>query len=214
MTAAVDRVLEENAKRYRFLRALYDATGGDTHRGPAIRSFFAELGLSQTEGYRIFRYLYEEGLATEREMNHFSITHRGVQEVEASILQPQRATDHFSPPVIQYVAQNYTFHAPVGAVQAGAGSVAHVTQNVGHDFREILDAVRTAREQLQTVPAARRQEGAELLDGIEAEVRSPQPSRTRLRALGRSAVEFLRDVGAGTAANVLAQVLISMTGKG
>jgi hypothetical protein len=73
-------------------------------------------------------YLKGEHLLETSVGPRFHLLHRGVVEIEAAILHPENATEHFTQQVVQIVNN---FHAPVGAVQVGASTVANVVQPGG-----------------------------------------------------------------------------------
>lgn len=196
-------VQRRDAERYRFLRSLYDATDGDTFATVDMIDFFKSLGLSEDAGLRVYRYLDQEGLASARTVGGIEITHAGVNEIEASLRRPNHATAHFSVPVIQHVEQH--FHHAVGAVQTGASSVAHVTQNFGLAAAELLHLLAGIRGVLSPLSAMQRTEAEELIEGLEIEIRAEKPSKTRLRVATDALGRLFEAASASAAGTLLAQ---------
>ncbi len=79
------------------------------------------------------------------------------------------------------------FHQPVGAVQTGAGAIANVVQNLGHQDRQrLISAIEGMKEAIatSTEPVARPK--AELVDLLEegrAELEKPTPNALRIGAV-------------------------------
>ncbi len=137
------KLLEEKEKvRYEILRDIYEQTNGATTTMLDLSKFFRATSSSpqETEKYISIRdainYLSEERLIECMTLGHsYSITHRGVKEVEQSIKNPERSTDHFSSPVIQI------FNAPVGTVQTGNNNNSYVSQ-INNASAEIQDSIQ------------------------------------------------------------------------
>src|SRR5207245_10926981 len=132
------------------------------------------------------------------------------KEVEDSIRRPDRDTEHFSTGILRTVIEQH-FHGPVGAVQTGEGSTAHVVQNVSSLVADVDKLLVAIRPHLDGLAPDVRQEANDYIEGIEAEARSPKPSKARLRALGHAARDFLVGAGAGAAGNLLSQFLSGLS---
>jgi hypothetical protein len=116
-----ERLMKRSENRYRFLRGLYDVTGGAENRFANMWELGEELGLSREETSDAVDYLKGEYLLEPKTLGGgIAITHAGVREVEATIENPDEATEHFSVQVIN----NY-FHAPV-VNQHGSGNTANL----------------------------------------------------------------------------------------
>ena len=105
------------------------------------------------------------------------LTHNGRKEVEQSIMNPDKSTDHFAPQINQH------FHAPVGSVQNAAHSTANVNQNIGATMPEILSLVGELRHALQALPVETQQTTSHMVDIIEAEVQSDTPNVPKVKSL-------------------------------
>lgn len=123
-----ERLVKRNENRYRFLRGLYDATGGHELRTVNMWELGKSLGLSREETNEAMYYLRGECLLAPKTLGGgIAITHAGVREVEASIENPNVPTEHFS----VHVINNY-FQAPVVNQQgssnaANVGNTSHAT---------------------------------------------------------------------------------------
>lgn len=115
-----DRLARRNENRYRFLRSVFDSTGGNTRSWVNMWDVGEELGLSREETSEAEEYLQGEGLIDSLTLGGgIVITHAGVVEVEASIENPDEPTDHFTVQVIT------NYHAPV-VHQHGSGNAANI----------------------------------------------------------------------------------------
>jgi hypothetical protein len=111
----------------------------------------------------------------------------------------ERSSPGSSPPQATYI-----FHAPVASVQTGPGASAQVVQTIGsEDVARIVEQLRELARQigeLQSLNEQTRGEGVNLTSDIQAELQTPQPSRTKLRGLFYGLSEFVQALGAAPAA--------------
>lgn len=171
-----DTVSEKDRVRCQLLRAVYEATNGDRYADVDIEDFIASQRLPREAAEEALFYLTDKGLLEMRSVGSVNLTHRGIVELEDSIRQPRRPTQHLTPAVIQQ-----HFHAPVGAVQNAANSAAHVAQNVGVDASALLSLIAQLRVALPALPAGQRREAGDLVDGLEAEAKT-SGNASRMRA--------------------------------
>lgn len=200
----LERVQEKQTRRYRVLRRLYDLTDGNEGRGERFFDLADQEGLTREQAEEVLYYLKGEGLIRLMATGPIvAITHAGVVEVEDSIKDPQRPTEHFSASVIQY------FNGAVGAVQNAANSTAHVTQAIGIDGAELMRLIEQLRPQLRPdLEDEQRREANELLDALEVEAKSSRPKGALLRAIGSRLPSFLMDAGSSLLATWLATHLL------
>ena len=197
-------LLEEKEQlRYKILRHVYELTKGSTSIMLDLdRSLRTTNLLSQEtdQGINIqdaIEYLCDEGLIEMATGGPtYSLTHRGRKEVEESIKNPETATEHFSPLVIQQI-----FNAPVGTVQTGNNNNAYVNQvnNIG---TEIQDSIQELKSLISSLPENRQNDVFEVIEDLQAEIANPtKPSRLKssliaLWQLGRDVAGFLNSVSA------------------
>ncbi|MGH9871549.1 MAG: hypothetical protein ACRD9S_03665 [Pyrinomonadaceae bacterium] len=124
MGTDLQAVEERERKRYSLLKTLYDAAGDDTTDGIHYKQAFEQAQLEEDEGHDILEYLNQKGLLSNRTgIGWLALSHEGIVEMEASIMRPENATEHFGPAAVQ------RFYAAVGVVQNAPKSTTHVTQN-------------------------------------------------------------------------------------
>ncbi len=180
-------ILEKQRKRYELLLKIYELTDGDENKMIQLE---IHEDLSPIEVQSTIDYLAGEGLVNSLadEGLLLSITHRGVVELEKSLVNPQEPTEHFPSQVIQ------NFHGIVGSVQTGNQNVANVVQsiNVGPDVIELL---RQLRQHITDETPEKRQAGIELLEGLESEIKVPNQSKSRLKLYLEGLGSFVKDTG-------------------
>jgi hypothetical protein len=98
-------------KRYRFLRILYEESGGSTQREVSDELIRQRASLTKTEFDTITEY-FNGTLINAIQIGETNIARAGVDEVERSIKYPNRSTAHFPSIVIR----NYNFY---GSIQGG-----------------------------------------------------------------------------------------------
>jgi hypothetical protein len=182
----LDSILEKQKKRYGLLLRVYELTGGDEAKILMLEA--PELDSNEVQS--IVLYLAGEGLVQSLadEAPLLRITHRGVVEVEESLLNPKQSTEHFLPQVIQH------FHGDVGSVQTGNQNVANVVQNLASDA-DMLALLRELRRHIVDEPAEKQQQGLELLEGLEIEVKAETQSKPRMKVFLEALGTFVKDTG-------------------
>lgn len=197
-----ERLAQREATRYRLFRALYDALEGQQGAFVNYKEVAEEAGIPYPEARAALDYLIGEGLIEAATLGGgVSLTHDGIVEMEDSIRRPSESTEHFEPHA--FAVYNQTFNGPVGAVQTGAQSVAHVSQTVHNDVRTLIQSLR---QQVGSLPEDKQDEAREHLDELDDQVAKPNRRRATvqmlLTALGSI---FVSAVGSG-AGNVLTEI--------
>jgi hypothetical protein len=174
---------EKRAQRWKFMRVLYEATGGDTFKTLNMRVLGDETQLSEQETGTLVEYLVHENLVEWAAMGGvIRLAHRGVVEVEESLSTPTRATQHF-PPVVNIL----NVQTMVGSqIQQGTSessqSISKVEVGELNAVRRFIAAIRGAEAQLELSPEAMRDLDAEL-STLEGQMRSSSPKRSVLHSV-------------------------------
>jgi hypothetical protein len=192
---------EREARRYRVLRKIYDAAGGEVGNGVPYRKVQEELNLGDIEWWPTYYYLEAEGLIEEVASSLVGVTGVGVDEMERSKKSPPEGTEHFPATVIQY------FNGPVGSVQTGAHSSSQVTQNFGFNTTEVLKLLEELRRGFQSLPEGEREQAIEVVDGLEEEIQSSNPRRGRIRVFLGQIGSFAANTASSVAADAIAKSL-------
>lgn len=198
-----DDLTNRDRNRYALLRGVYEKAGkGNEAVVVPLKDVAASLEIDEGEAVLAYQYLTGEGLLARRAMGGVvSITHQGVREVEASLRNPERATEHFSVPVIQHVHQH--FHGPVGAVQTGERSTATVHQTIGPGMAEVVALV----ERLRAALPAGRDDLLELADALEDEARRAAPKRSLMVAMAERVQRILEAIPGNVAGGLVVELL-------
>ena len=183
-------------KRFEFLMAVYDATGGSKSSAVSIWKIGESLGLSRDDTGNITDYLTDEGLIVVKDVGTFvGMTHQGIKEVEAAKNEPQKATEHFSTQIIN------NFHAPVTNAAFQQGNQ-NSTQNVNMmsqavpELEDWLDQMESVLSTLDSVGAEAKRGISNNIAAVRAELEDPDPdpgiikkSLERVRSFGWAVAE-------------------------
>lgn len=203
-SARLNSIMEKQKKRYALLLRIYDLTDGDENK--LIQLEIPE-DLDRNEVQSIVDYLSGEGLVQSLadEGLLLSITHQGVVELEKSLVNPKESTEHFPTQVIQH------FHGLVGFVQTGNQNVANVTQsiNVGSDINELL---KQLRQHITSETPEKQQEGIELLEGLESEIKTPNQSKSRIKLYLKELGSFVKDTGKDLLVEISSRLISNQLG--
>ena len=184
----VRKSLEEQQKlRYAILNGMYKSAI-TTEKDPQSVQFtpvsIAEAfdgqvdkvitALRYLEGEHLVEVLPTYGYGEDR----YWLSHNGIREIEQSLNNPKKGTDHFPSQIVQH------FNAPVGAVQNAPHSTAHVSQNIGSDLGEIFGLIKELRQAAKNELAEDQQEEAlDDLAFLEDELKAEDKDGKNLNAL-------------------------------
>lgn len=189
-------IAEKEESRYKYLLTAYGFYAQTGNKWMSRRDVTRDSGINPQNVDDVLNYLASEGLLFQKTMGgedgSLEIQHRGIVEIEQSIKNPNRATDHFQAPVVQQVTQH--FHSTVGAVQTGNNNTANVNQNIGQEVADLLALLQQVRESVKKLPAVEQAEAGELIDLIELEAKSENKNPTKIKSFGRSLLPILNDV--------------------
>jgi formiminotetrahydrofolate cyclodeaminase len=156
----------------------------------------------------MFIYFNDEGFFSSATFSgDVNLSHRAIVEIENSINNPQKPTEHFSSTVIQ------NFRAPVGAVQTGNQTVANVNQNIGQSFSEILEQLANLKREFQSLPDGDREEAIEVVDALAIEVQSENPSKGKVKAFLSSVKDFAVKTGTDVTSKIVVELIKSQIGS-
>src|SRR3712207_5789992 len=110
MDSHLKLIQEKQRKRYQMLLKLWEATGGRELVEVSFSELAREANLSDQEAEEVYIYFMQENLFGYRGVfddRRVTLSHKAIVEVEQSIANPEKGTEHFSSTVIQ------NFNAPV-----------------------------------------------------------------------------------------------------
>ena len=192
----IKKSLEQQQRlRYKVLTTVYEGAVAyekspqSVHFDPSSIAKFLKEDLEKV--IAAFQYLEGEGLikiSVPRQgygEDGYQLNHSGIKEIEQSLNNPEKGTDHFPSQIVQH------FNAPVGAVQNAPHSTAHVSQNIGSDLGEVFGLIEELRQAAKNELTEDQQEEAlddlaVLEDELKAEDKDgkkPKRIKTILRAL-------------------------------
>ena len=190
MTINKEQLEEKQVIRYKTLLFMYGKLEKVFEGLVENREIEEYLGVSEEEVEGVLTYLKKKSLihksdVSDWEDQYHSITKEGIAEVEKSIKEPEKATENFSPKIIQ------NFYEQVGAVQNAPYATAYVNQPSGADLSEVFSLIEQLKGQVSTLSEDQREDASDALEAIEEELRTEEPKprnvKTLLRGLGSTA---------------------------
>lgn len=191
--------LEDKLKqRLQFLLELYKLTDGNTTSMVSMWDIGKTLGFDRDTTIKVVQYLQGEGLLDYKALGGIiGITHRGVMEVEESMKNKEKPTEHF-PPLINIIsAQNIIMtHS---TVQQGHSLTQYTTidetnkKNLNDIVKELKELVGKSK-----IDSEKEAELAADTKTIETQLLSPKP-KTRIIV---DALASVKNVVQGVAAAV------------
>lgn len=205
-----EQLEEKQAIRYKTLLFMYDKLEKVFEGLVENREVEEYLGVSEEEVEGVLTYLKKKSLihksdVSDWENQYHSITKEGIAEVEKSIEEPEKATENFSPKIIQ------NFHGSVGAVQNAPHATAYVNQPSGASLSEVLSLIEQLKVQVHTLPEDQREDVSDALEAIEEELSNEEPKRRNVKTMLKGLVSTVQG-GTAFAAQVatLAQRLTEL----
>jgi DNA-binding PadR family transcriptional regulator len=205
MSSALELLEAKEKSRYEVLKQFYEYTNGRTCLQLDLSEHFREKIRSPEETMEahnlrdVIDYLSEEGLIDDTgggEEFKYSITHKGVIEMENSIRNPEKSTDHFSSPVIQI------FNAPVGNIQAGNNNTSYVNQVNDISSTEVQNAIQDLKSLVGTLLENHQNDASEVIEDLQEEIANPT-KQSRLKSslitlwqYGKEVASFANSVSA------------------
>jgi hypothetical protein len=111
--ASLESIIEKQKLRYQILRKMYEIAGDDLTYIIRPALLYETEGTTKDEIIRVLDYLRAEGLV-KHDVGEITISHEGVKEIEDSIQNPNKSTEHFMSVIIQHFYGNVE-----GGVQVG-----------------------------------------------------------------------------------------------
>jgi hypothetical protein len=176
-------------KQYEILRWIFDKVDGQQYSPAYLRelindnSVYTEKELEKIsnylEGERLIKQVNDDGLLVQ-------LTHKGIVEIQNSINNPQKPTEHFPAQVIN------NFYAPVGSNQTGKQNIANVQQNFGSKTEDVINLLKEVQKHISD---ENRQEGLEYIERLEAEIKSEKPSESTIKLFLKGLGGIVKDTG-------------------
>ncbi len=93
----MDAITDKKARRFLYLKHLYEITGGDKLKLVNRLDLGQDLGWDEALTKDVVTYLREESLIGFPTFTTANITHLGVKMVERALSQPDTSTEYFPP---------------------------------------------------------------------------------------------------------------------
>jgi hypothetical protein len=169
----------KKAQRFKFVKQLYNETEGNVNSLIDMWQLGQQLGFTSDETQNVADYLSGEGLIEFRAIGGIvGITHRGIQEVEEALDNPDRPTRHFGPVNILSVQNMYS-----SQIQQGSNHSSIAVAYTGSDLNDIAALISKLREALPSLPISdsERAEAESDASTLQAQLASPKPKSGVIR---------------------------------
>jgi hypothetical protein len=176
----MDQTTELIAKRFKYLKALYDETAGDLQTKVDMWQLGDKLGLNRKDTASIKEYLLRERLLNTTGFGmSISISHTGIKEVEKALTQSEQGT---------------------------ASSTQTQQIFIGHtDLKSLVDLLQQLKVDLHSshLNSDNKREAAAEIATVEAQASSSRPKSIILK----ESISTLRDILQGAEGNLAAEYL-------
>ena len=196
-------------QRLQVMNAIFEAADGRQDVLVSLEPIRLVLNLSDEEIGDVCKYLEGEYLIHDSlyAMGQWApleveLSHLGVKEMEASLGQPDRPTEHFPPlSVIQHFYGDVVGSVVQTASPGATQSIGSITIDLG-TVRDFVSRWEALKEDLDLEPGDAAEAEAEIAT-LDAQVQSPKPKHAVIRGSVRVLQELLTATGGGVAATEL-----------
>lgn len=200
-------VEELRADRFRFLKALYEAGGGDEYAFISMFAIGESLGFDRGYTSNIAQYLKGEGLIEFRALGGIiSISHYGIREVEDAISHPEQPTHYF--PAVNNITIGTMINSSIQQASPEATQVFSQGDVRIGELKTLVDQIKNSLDQLTLSPGDRQDVEADI-STIEAQLAASKPKTTIIS----ECLSTIRSVLEGVAGSAIATGLIAGIAK-
>lgn len=200
-----DKIMESKVKRFKFLKLLYEVTGGNQNCFVNMWEIGKELGFDRKDTDLICQYLEGEGLIEYKTLGGgISITHWGVMQIEEAVSEPEKKTQYF-PSVVNIINVEQMNNSQIQ--QGNEHSVQTFNQNSDMDFKKLelfLEQMKKDIEKLNLEEDTYKEAMAEI-NTVATQVSSPKPKNSIIQ----ECLKTLRNILEGTAGSIVATGLLN-----
>lgn len=194
---------QTKARRFQFLRKLYEVSGGNRRSRISMWDLGGKLGFDRDQTSTVVDYLTGEGVVEVVAIGGaISLTHYGLKEVESAPSTPDQPTT-YSPPVVNILH----IQSMVGSqIQQGTHESTQSFTWTQPKIDAVREFVALLKEQLPKVglsPQAQTGASAEV-STLEAQLKSSQPKP----GIIRKSLQSVRTILEGAASDVVASNLL------
>lgn len=194
----LDKITELRAKRFKFLEALYEITGGDN--GTIVFGFELgeELGFDEIETSRIAEYLRNQGLIEFMTGNlGVSITHYGVIEVEDAVSKPSEPTKYF--PAVNIIKIESMVNSQIQQNVENSTQNWSINQGNLEELQSFINELKAALPSMNLKPDDLKEVNADTTT-IEAQLSSSRPKP----GIINESLKSIKNILEGAAGSILA----------
>lgn len=198
----MDKVIEMKSRRFKFLKMIYELTGGSESTFVSMWDMGVELCFSRNDTELIVQYLVGEHLVKHVAIGgRISITHLGIIQVETALQEPDKATQYFPP------ANIINIHNMVGSqiqqgtdnsTQTGTFSITDIEK-----VKNFIDEISTKVSDFKLNNEDKDELIAEI-DTVKAQTSSTRPKHIIIK----ESLKTIRSILEGLTSSILATELL------
>lgn len=197
---------ELKKKRFQFLHKFYEVVGGNETRLVVAREIGNMLGFEESVTHNIKTYLVGEGLIELKRANgSYSITHKGVTEVESALSHPDKPTNYF--PAINIITNSTITNSQIQQASNGQTQMIIIDEKY-NELDNILQVIKYSLDKIN-ISAQQKSELDARIQEIKKEIVSKNPDKTVVS----KGVESIKRILEGVASGVIASGLMMMLVK-
>ena len=182
--------LEEKKKaRYLLLKALYDATDGDSDESAEWEKVAVQAGLDTKAADGAITYLHNEGLLERQTREDIAITHAGVVEIEKAQSHPEKPTTYFPP--VNIINIHGANNAPIQQGTIDSHQTVHLAPPAVNDIRSLLIELKAKLPTAGLTPDALKEVESDVAS-IEAQLNGPKPKKGIVKELLKNVGEVVK----------------------
>lgn len=159
--------------RYTFLKKVYKLSNADVYEILDMWDVGSNCGLSRNQTSNVFNYLAGEGLVKSMAIGGgFSITHKGIKQIEKAVSNPNVKTQYFPP--INIINIGHMEHSQVQQNTESSNQI-NIDSFTGYD--ELKRFLSDVREKLSSINLEEddRQEIESDISTLDSQIKSSRP---------------------------------------
>jgi len=206
---SAEKIKELQKHRSQFIKKLYDMVEGDESRIIHMENVGNELGFGRDYSFQIGSYLKGENLLEYvTSGGGVQLTHKGVQEVEEAIANPNEPTEHFAPFNIINIGTMNNSQIQQGTVNSTQTQI--IEQSKIPEIQGILQKISDSLEQLELQEPQKADLKTEI-ETITAQLKSSTPKKSIISECFGTITSILDNAASSALAAELIQALSSIS---
>jgi hypothetical protein len=202
-----NRIDEKRKKRFQFLHALYEHTGGNRLKNISFDELGKKIGLSFEESDEASDFLSDEDLIEFVAGSQISITHKGKIEIENALSKPENETEYFPPASLTIIGNISNSN-----IQQGDNNQIQIKNYSPENQEAIFELMQEIKQQLSKLdlPKEHQAEAEADIKTVETQLNSPNPKPVIIKESLMSLKTILENVAGNIVSDILLKKMIGL----